>query len=127
VYFTSEEVMKRRFTRPVFLWAMIASLTQLAVGHLVRTGSAPRVLLALPALPLLLFIVVMVRAVARMDELQRRICLESASIAFVLTLAIAFIFSGLASAGVFTEPWDVGTTAMALWVCAYIFSSRRYE
>jgi hypothetical protein len=119
--------MTRRFTRPVFLWALIASLTQLVVEHLVRAGSAPRLLLALPALPLLWFIVAMVRAVGRMDELQKRICLESASIAFVLTLAIAFIFSGLASAGVFTEPWDLGTTAMVLWVCAYIFSSRRYE
>jgi hypothetical protein len=106
---------------------MTALLVNVAVDWLVREQSAPRILLALPALPLLMFIVAMLQAVGRMDEMQRRICLESASIAFVLTLALAFVHAGLNSAGILPVAFDLGSISMFLWACAYVFSSGRYR
>ena len=119
--------MRRRFTRPVFLWAILALMTKVKVERMVHAGSAPRALLALPVLPLLFFMIAMVLAIRRMDELQKRICLESSSIAFVLTLGLAFIQGGLESAGMAASAFDFGSIAMFLWACAYVFSSWRYR
>jgi len=116
-----------RFTRPVFMWALTALATELAVDSLIVRG-APQLLTLLPLLPALLFLLALVQTVRKMDEMQQRICLESVFIAFVLTLALTFIFAALARAGVYRFPGDgLGTAMMAIWACAYILSSWRYR
>lgn len=120
---------RSRFTRPVFLWAMTALLAELLVDGLPGLGfNPPRLLNLLPLLPALLFLLAMVRAIQKMDELQKRICLESVFIAFMLTLVLAFTFGGLEHAGIYRPAWDsLGTPMMFFWACAYIFSSWRYR
>lgn len=122
---------RSRFNRPVFLWALVALGAELAVGSLIgqRTyRTATRVLLLLPLVPALFFLLALAQAIWKMDELQRRICLESMAIAFTLTLAIAFIFAALEQAAVYRAPWDeTGSLMMLLWACAYIFSAWRYR
>jgi hypothetical protein len=74
------------------------------------------------------FIASLARTVQKMDEMQKRICLESAFIAFLLTLTLTFVFAGLDRAGVYRATWDdVGTSMLFFWACAYIFSSWRYR
>src|ERR1035438_231486 len=86
---------RSRFTRPVFLWAVAALATELAVESLPGGGlghRAARLLILLPLVPALLFLLALVQAIQKMDELQKRICLESVFIAFTLTLALTFVF-----------------------------------
>ena len=72
--------------------------------------------------------VALFRAVQRMDELQRRICLESVFIAFLLTLVLAFVVAGLDRAGIYHAKFDaLGAPMMGLWACAYIASVWRYR
>jgi hypothetical protein len=122
---------RSRFTRPVFIWALAAQVTDLAVEQLSRHGSNPqglRLLLLLPLIPAIFFMLALVRAILRMDEMQKRICLESVFIAFMLTLAITFIFGGLDRAGIYKPTWDsLGVPMMFFWAVAYIFSSWRYR
>jgi hypothetical protein len=120
-----------RFTRPVFLWALAALVAEFAVEQFYHRGSSPQglhLLALLPLIPAILFMVAMVRAILRMDELQKRICLESVFIAFMFTLALTFVFAALESAGFYHPAWDsLGTPMMFLWAAAYIFSSWRYK
>lgn len=121
--------VRSRVVRPVFLWALTALITESAVEWISRHGlhlSAP--VLLLPVVPAVFFIVALVRAIQKMDELQNRICLESTFIAFMLTLTITFVFSGLERAGVYRAPWDsLGTPMMFIWACAYVYSAWRYR
>jgi hypothetical protein len=119
-----------RFTRPVFLWALCALLCEFAVESLgkITTWSVPSWLTLLPVIPAVFFVVVLSRAVQRMDELQRRICLESVFIAFMLTLVLAFVVAGLDRAGIYhAKSHALGTHMMGLWASAYIFSVWRYR
>jgi len=120
---------RSRFTRPVFLWGAAAFLIEVAVQWCYRRGwRVPLSVGLLPLLPMAFFIVALARTIQKMDEMQKRICLESALIAFLLTLALTFIFAGLDRAGVYRATWeDVGTPMLFLWGCAYIFSSWRYR
>ncbi|MGA7565932.1 MAG: hypothetical protein WBW53_07655 [Terriglobales bacterium] len=117
-----------RFKRPVFLWAVAAALTELLVTWLVAHGQVPRWLGLLPVLPYLIFFAAMVRSVLKMDEMQKRICLESTSVAFLLTLIITAFFSGVEQAGIGQPPWEkVGSFMMLLWAGAYAVSAWRYR
>ena len=117
-----------RFTRPPFLWAVAAALTQLLVTWLVVHGQIPRWLALLPIVPYMIFFAAMVRSVLKMDEMQKRICLESASIAFLLTLIITAFFGGLEQAGIGHPPRrEVGGFMMLLWASAYAVSAWRYR
>jgi hypothetical protein len=74
------------------------------------------------------FFAALVRTVLKMDEMQKRICIESASIAFLLTLIITFVFGGLDQAGIGRPPWDeVGSFMLLLWAGAYAVSAWRYR
>lgn len=115
---------RTRFTRPVFLWAVAALASELAIESLPIHGLP----LLLPLIPALLFLLALVQAVRKMDELQKRICLDSAFIAFILTLAVTFVFSSLQRAGIYHAPGnDIGTLMMFFWACAYGFSAWRYR
>lgn len=82
----------------------------------------------LPVIPAVFFVLALVRAVQKMDELQKRICLESVFIAFMLTLVLAFVVGGLDQAGICHAKSDtLGTPMMFLWACAYIVSVWRYR
>jgi len=117
-----------RFTRPVFLWAVAAALTEIVVTSLVAHRRVPRMLGLLPVLPYMIFFAAMVRSVLKMDEMQKRICLESASIAFLLTLIITAFFGGIEQAGLGHPPWEeVGGFMLLLWACAYGLSAWRYR
>jgi hypothetical protein len=119
-----------RFTRPVFLWALGAELTEFAVRSLGKTttGSVPPWLTLLPVIPAMFFVVALFRALQRMDELQKRICLESVFMAFLLTLVLAFAVAGLDRAGIYHANSDaLGTPMIGLWACAYIVSVWRYR
>jgi hypothetical protein len=77
---------------------------------------------------MMFFVVALVRAVQKMDELQRRIFFEAVSIAFVATLTLSLVLAGLDSAGIYHASYDdLGTPMLALWAVAYIFSSWRYR
>jgi hypothetical protein len=66
--------------------------------------------------------------ILKMDELQKRICVESLSIAFLLTLVLTLTFVGLELAGLHRPDWeDMGSYMMLLWACAYVFSVWRYR
>ena len=120
-----------RFKRPIFLWAAAALISELTVQWIVKDvwhSAGARWLTLLPLLPMLLFIFALVRTILHMDELQRRISIESMSVAFVLTLALALIFVGLERAGFYRPDWsELGTYMLFLWACAYIFCVRRYQ
>jgi hypothetical protein len=125
---TTNRTFSSRFTRPVFLWAVAAALTELLVTWLVVHGQVPRWLGLLPLLPYMCFFATMVRSVLKMDEMQKRICLESASIAFLLTLIITAVFGGIEQAGIGRPPWDeIGGFMLLLWAGVYAVSAWRYR
>lgn len=68
------------------------------------------------------------RIILKMDELQKRICLESFSIAFLFILVFTGIFTVLEHTGLHrTKLDDLGSYMMLLWACAYVFSAWRYR
>lgn len=122
---------RSRFTRPVFLWALTALVIEVVVQRLGRYGwpsTETRWLTLLPLVPMLFFNVALVRTVLKMDELQKRICQESAFIAFVLTLFLTLVFFAVERAHLGRPHWDdIGAAMLILWACAYVFCSRRYQ
>ena len=125
---TTNRAFSFRFIRPAFLWAVAAALTQILVTLLVVHGQVPRWLGLLPVVPYMFFFAAMVRSVLKMDEMQKRIYLESASIAFLLTLIITAFFGGLELAGIGHPPWrEVGGFMMLLWAGSYALLVWRYR
>src|SRR4051812_49126978 len=115
-------IRRSRFTRPVFLWAMAALLTWLVVqwlgGRALLTARALAFGIGASLLLMLLFAASAARMILKMDELQKRICVESFSIAFVLTLVLTGIFVGLEHTGLHRPRWDdLGSYMMLLWTC----------
>jgi hypothetical protein len=117
------------FTRPAFLWAVAALGAELVVeSHYELHPTASRLLILLPLIPLLFFLLALVHAIWKMDELQKRICLESVFIAFTVTLALTFVFAAMERAGIHRAPGSgIGTLMMFLWAVAYVFSAWRYR
>lgn len=121
-----------RFTRPLFLWALAGLMMQMALEFFVGANALHphlRFLLLLPLVPEAFFIGGLVRAILKMDELERRVTLESIAIAFGLTLVLTFALAALENAGV-NCTWvrvEVGNFILGFWATAYIFSSRRYR
>src|SRR5262252_4832488 len=98
----SNSIRRSRFSHPVFLWAMAALLTWLGVQWLGDHARLTPRLVWLPLVPLVLMFLFAgsaARMILKMDELQKRICVESLSIAFVLTLVLTGVFVGLEFAG----------------------------
>lgn len=125
---STNRTFSSRFTRPVFLWAVAAGITEIAATWLVKHRQAPQWIGLLPLVPYLIFFGAMVRIVLKVDEMQKRIYLESASIAFLLTLIITAVFGGIEQAGIGHAPWDeVGSLMLLLWAGAYALSAWRYR
>jgi hypothetical protein len=128
---SSNPIRRSRFTRPVFLYAMAALLSWLAVQWLgdraLLTARELTIGIGASLLLMFLFAVSAARMILKMDELQKRISLESLSIAFLLTLVLTLVFVGLELAG-YRPKWDdPGSYMMLLWACAYVFSVWRYR
>ena len=121
----------QRFKRPVFLWSFGALITEGVCQWLAKDiwpGTRARWLTLLPLVPMIGFVIALVRAILRMDELQRRISLESIAIAFIFTLLVTFAFVGLERAEVYRPQWnELGTYMLFLWACAYVITARRYR
>lgn len=104
---------------------------ELAAQQAVGRGWSPRwitVALLLPLVPALFFVGALARAVRAMDELQQRICFESVFIAFLLTLSFSFVVEGLNRAGLYHSSGEgFGTTMMAMWAGAYVFTAWKYR
>ena len=119
--------------RAAAAWGMATLLSEIAVTWMVAAQpQVPNVLrqavTLAPRLALLGFLTAMVRMVTRLDELQRRIALESVFIAFVGSLALVFVFSGLGEAGLWHPRWDlISPGMMAIWAVGYAYSSRTYR
>ena len=128
---SSIQIGRSRFRRPVFLWAMAALIAELVVEWLSAHGilsSSFRLVTLIPLLPATLFLIALHRTVRKMDELQRRISLESAFIAFLLTLFLTFVLTGLERVGIYHGTADgVGTAMLFFWACSYSFFSWRYR
>jgi hypothetical protein len=123
-----------RIRRPVFIWALLALVAELAAERVLDQTSAARrtasvrLVALIPLVPALLFMLALVRMIQRMDELQKRICLDSAFVAFIATLLLTFVFAGLEQAAIYQPRWDsVGTTMLALWAGAYAYASWKYQ
>ena len=122
----------RRFLQPFALLGLAAAIVQLAVAQIaerVRAHPALGLLLGfLPGLIWICFIVAFVKVVKKRDELQRRIVLEAAAIAFLLTVALALVFGGLESMGVYHASVDaVVTPAIWGWLAVFVFLKWRYR
>ena len=119
--------------RPVAAWGVATLICEAAVTWMVtfHAGLSEGVRTALvlaSRLALLGFLVAVVRMLTGIDELQKRIALESVCIAFVGSLALVFVFTGLGEAAVWFPPWNMTAAAMmALWAGAYVYSSRKYR
>ena len=125
-------IRRSRFTRPVFLWAMAALLTWLGLLWLgdraLLTARALAIGFVTSLLLMFLFAASAARMILKMDELQKRICVESLSIAFLLTLVLTLIFVVLEHTGLHRPKWDdLSFYMMLLWACAYVFSAWRYR
>ena len=120
-----------RFIRPLFLWALAAQGTQIAVELFVGTSPDPRLrfLMLLPLVPVAFFVAVLVGTIRKMDELEKRIILESIAAAFILTLVLTFALAGLHSAGLDYPSIrdEVGTFMLLFWASAYVFLTWRYR
>ena len=115
---------RSRLLRQVVIWPTVGLLVELVVNY----SSVPRWATLLPLVPMVFFIVALVRTILRMDELQKRICQESAFIAFVLTQVLVLVFFGLERLGVAKPRWnDMGACMLLLWAIAYVFTARRYR
>jgi hypothetical protein len=111
---------------------MAALLTALVVQWLgdraLLTARALTIGIVASLLLMFLFAASATRMILKMDELQKRICVESLSIAFLLTLVLAGTFVGLEHTGLHRPKWDdLGSYMMLLWACAYVFSVWRYR
>ena len=119
--------------RPAAAWGIATLVSEAAVTWTIAFQPAvPNVvrqaLVLASRLTLLGFLAALVRMVTHMDELQKRIALESAFIAFVASLALVFVFTGLGEAGLWRPRWDLITPAMmGVWLIGYAYSSRKYR
>ena len=120
------------FTRPFVLWGLAALATQNTVQWLFKhekLGSPAKPILSfLPALLAIFFVVALVQDIRKLDEMQRHIHLQAASIAFLLTVTLTFVLDGLESAGIYRATRSsLGTCVVLFWLAAHIFLALRYR
>ena len=118
--------------RPFVLWGIAALATALTVKwifeHEELHSPARQLLGFLPALLAILFVVAFVKDVRKLDEMRRRIHLQAAAIAFLLTVILTFVFDGLKDAGIYRATLsDLNTATVLIWATALIVLSLRYR
>jgi len=122
---------KARLRRPVFLWATGAWLAEFAIQSCIKYGwvsPLPRLILILPLIPAIFFVFALGQCVFKLDELQKRISIESGFASFLLTVLTTFLFAGLDRLGIYHATfYDVGSLLLLFWGGAYIVVSRTYR
>ena len=118
--------------QPFVLWGIAALATALTVQwifkHVELHSPARQMLGFLPALLAVIFVVAFVKDVRKLDEMRRRIHLQAAAVAFLLTVILTFIFDGLKSAGIYSATLsDLDTSTVLIWAASLIFLSLRYR
>lgn len=125
--------LTRILAQPFVLWGIAALATALTVRwmfkHVELHSPARQLLGFLPALLAVLFVVAFVKDVRKLDEMVKRIHLQAAAIAFLLTVVLTFVFDGLNDAGIATRS-DLSsdlvfTCGVFTWAVALIFLSLR--
>jgi hypothetical protein len=118
--------------RPFVLWGIATLATALSVQWLFKHeeihSPARQMLGFLPALLAVFFVVAFVKDVRKLDEMKRRIHLQAAAVAFLLTVILTFVFDGLKGAGIYSATLgDLDTATVLIWAAALIFLSLRYR
>lgn len=118
--------------QPFVLWGIAALATALTVNwvfkHKELHSPAKPLLGFLPALMAILFVVAFVKDVRKLDEMRRRIHLQAAAIAFLLTVILTFVFDGLENAGIYRATLsDLNSATVLIWAAALIILSLRYR
>ena len=118
--------------RPAFVWGLIGLAVVFAsswVFQNVALGLFPKLTLALlPLIPGGLFLFALVQGIRGLDELQQRIYTETATLTFIVTVLLTFLFGSLQQAGLYTAQWDdIGNTMMLVWVVVYVVNDLRYR
>jgi hypothetical protein len=118
--------------RPAFVWSIIGLAVVFIAGWLFRfVNLSPTIRIVLALLPLIpgsLFLFHLVKGIRGLDELQQRIYTETATLTFIVTVLLTFLFGSLQRAGLYTATWDdIGNTMMLVWVCMYLISDWRYR
>ena len=129
-----KQTMKRYVIvfRPAFVWGIIGLAVVFASSWFFQyavLSPTLRILLALlPLIPGGLFLFSLVKGIRGLDELQQRIYTETATLTFIVTILITFLFGSLQRAGLYTAKWDdIGNTMMFVWVCIYLLNDWRYR
>ena len=120
---------------PPFLWGLGAGLSAAAATVLLVLFKLPApvrlVVALLPLLPSLGYVYCVVRMFRRVDELQRRIQLESLGFAFPATAILAMAVDLLEQAKILPAVhwgWAGLVTAMSLfWLSGWFIACRRYR
>jgi len=123
---------RSRWTQPFVLLGFATAVTGLTVPWLLKheqlSSTLRSVLGFLPALMWILFIVAVARGVLKLDEMGKRIHLQAASIAFLMTMILAYAFVGLEAVGVYSaKSGDLGGGAALIWGFVLVFVTWRYR
>jgi len=118
--------------RPAFIWGLLGLVVVFASSWIFRSvalSRSLRLLLALlPLIPGCLFLFSFVQGIRGLDELKQRIYTETATLTFLVTVLLTFLFGSLQRAGLYTAKWDdIGNTMMFVWVCIYVLNDWRYR
>lgn len=124
--------VRSRWTQPFVLWGFATAATGFGVLWLLKheqfSSTLRSVLGFLPTLMWIFFIVAVARGVRKLDEMGKRIHLQAASIAFLLTVILSYAFVGLEAAGVYTaKSGDLAGGAVLIWGLALVLVTWRYR
>lgn len=129
-----KQEMKRHMIvfRPAFIWGLIGLVVVFASSWVFRSAALSRslrlLLALLPLIPGGLFLFSFVQGIRGLDELKQRIYTETATLTFLVTVLLTFLFGSLQRAGLYTAKWDdIGNTMMFVWVCIYVLNDWRYK
>ena len=121
----------RRYRNEFFAAMAVYMVTVLLAGRWLRThpDSTGRVAVALaPLLPIIFALWALVRFYLRLDELHRRMQVESLAFAFTGTALLVITYGFLETAG-FPKltMWWVWTVMAVLWLVGRLIGVRRYR
>jgi hypothetical protein len=129
-----KQTMKRNTInfRPAFVWGVVGLAVVFASSWLFQSAVlSPTLRLWLALIPLIpggLFLFYLVKGIRGLDELQQRIYTETATLTFMVTILMTFLFGSLQRAGLYIAKWDdIGNTMMFVWVCLYLLNDWRYR
>ncbi len=128
----NDPAAKRRYYRDIFLSTGIYMVLLLISVHLLRrdmvSGPWKYIVAVMPALPMFMVPRAVIRSFAFMDELQRRIQLESLAFAFTLTALLTLTYGFLENAGLPQLSWIWVWPLMGfLWAVGIAVAKRRYQ